>query len=787
MANNKANVLFFSEISKGDVEQVGGKNASIGEMYSNLSSKGVPVPNGFAVTANAYRYFLRHNKLDNKLEELFKKLDTRNIKNLQETGKKARSLIINGQFPKDLEEEILKSYKKLGQEYGQNPDVACRSSATAEDLATASFAGQHESFLNVSGEANLLKAVKECMASLFNDRAFVYREEKGFEHLKVYLSVGVQKMIRSDLSSSGIIFTLDTESGFANVVQINSIYGVGEMIVKGKIIPDEFYVFKPMLEKGYNSIIVKNLGKKNKKYIYSNSGGLKEVPVPSKDQLAFSITEQEIITLAKWAVEIEKHYKLPMDIEWAKDGKTNKLFIVQARPETIHTAKSAKTYEEYLIETDKKPILKGIAVGGKVGQGRVHVIPEAAKISNFKKGEVLVTKMTDPDWLPAMRIASAIVTDEGGKTCHAAIISRELGVPAIVGAENATKTLKNGREITVDCSSGQGRVFEGKVNFKIKKYDLEKIPQLPVKIVVNIGAPEIAFKSSFLPVEGVGLARQEFIIAEKIKVHPLALYHFNKLKDKKVKKEIAELTIEHKDKREYFVKELAEGIAQIAAAFWPKDVILRLSDLKSNEYKALIGGQLFEPNEENPMIGLRGASRYYDEKFQPAFDMECEAIKRVRDVFGLKNIWLMIPFCRTVEEGQKVLNLMEKNGLKRGLDLKVIVMCEIPSNVILADQFLEIFDGMSIGSNDLTQLVLGLDRDNGHIAHIGNEFNEATKDFIQKAIKSCRGKKKYIGICGDAPSTIDGFAQFLIQSNIEAISLSPDAVIKTILKLSKNN
>jgi len=780
-------ILWFKEISKSDVSLVGGKNASLGEMYSNLTEKGIKVPNGFALTSQAYCYFLRFNKIDQKLKEIFERLDPDKLKSIEETGKKSRDLILKAEFPEDLKKEILQSYENLSREYDHiDVDVAVRSSATAEDLATASFAGQHESFLNISGQENLLLSIKKCFASLFNNRAIVYREEKGFNHLEIALSVGVQKMIRSDLASSGIIFTLDTETGFRNVVLINSIYGVGELIVKGKITPDEFYIFKPALKEGYKSIIIKNLGRKTKKYIYEKKGGLKEVNVAKEQQLKFSLTDEEILILAKWACKIEEHYGAPQDIEWAKDGLSGKLFIVQSRPETIHVSQIGKFYEEYKIDTTEKPILTGIAIGNKVGQGKVRVISDVSKLNQFQKGEVLVTEMTDPDWVVAMRLASAIITDEGGKTCHSAIVARELGIPAIVGTKSATKNLKNGQMITVDCSSSQGRIFDGKISFQVKKYDLKEIPQLPAKIVVNIGAPEIAFKSSFLPVEGVGLARLEFVLAEKIRVHPLALFHFSSLKNKKLKKEIEKITVEHKDKKEFFVKELAEGIASIAAAFWPKPVIVRLSDFKTNEYRALVGGENFEPKEENPMIGLRGASRYYDPEFQPAFEMECRALKRVREDFGLKNIWVMVPFCRTVEEGQKVLEEMEKNGLKRGQDdLKVVVMCEIPSNVILAEEFLEIFDGMSIGSNDLTQLLLGIDRDNGHIANIANKFNEASKKMIKRVISICREKGKYIGICGDAPSTIEGFAEFLIECGIEAISLSPDAVMKTIIRLNK--
>lgn len=777
-------ILWYKEINKDDGALVGGKNASLGEMVRGLTKQEVNIPNGFCLTSKSFWYFLKKNKIDKELKNIFQNFNPKSLDSLIKTGKASRDLILNAEFPNDLRKKIIKSYKKLSKKYKQsNVDVAVRSSATAEDLATASFAGQMETFLNVKGEEQLLDSVKKCMASLFTDRSISYREEKGFDHLKIALSVGVQKMVRSDLACSGVIFTLDTETGFSGVVLINSIWGIGEMIVKGKITPDEFYVFKPTLKKGFKSIIVKNLGRKTKKYIYAKKGGLKEVKVKEKDQLRFSLNDKDILVLAQWACKIEDHYGKHQDIEWAKDGKTGELFIVQSRPETVHTPKNSKTYKEYEIRTKKKPILTGIAIGDKIGAGKVRVISDVSKIGQFKQGEVLVTKMTDPDWMPIMRLASAIITDEGGKTCHAAIVSRELGVPSIVGTRNASKILKTGRMVTVDCTQGlNGRVFEGKILFEIKEYDLKKIPNLKTKIMLNIGAPEIAFKSSFLPNNGVGLTREEFIIAEKIQVHPLALYHYKDLKNKKLKKKIGQITIEHKDKKEYFIKELAEGIAQIGAAFYPKEVIVRFSDFKTNEYRNLIGGELFEKEESNPMLGFRGASRYIDESFQPAFKMECQAIKRARDVFGLENISVMVPFCRTIEEGKKVKDLIKKFGLG---ELKTYVMCEIPSNVILAEEFLKIFDGMSIGSNDLTQLVLGIDRDNAQIAYIGDERNEAVKEMVSRVVKICREKKKYCGICGEAPSIYEEFAEFLQKQGIESISLNPDTVIKTILSLAK--
>ncbi len=782
----KKYILKFKKISKKDLRLVGGKNASLGEMISKLNKKGINVPDGFALTTAAYWHYLKENGIDKKLKEIFQKFNPKSIKSLQKTGELSRNLILKGDVPEDLKEEIIKAYKILGKKYGQNPTVAVRTSGVAEDTASASFAGQFETYLNVSGEERLIEAVKKSIASTFTDRAIAYREEKGFSHLKLGLSIGIQKMVRSDLASSGIIFTLDTETGFKNIVLINSIWGVGEMIVKGKITPDQFCVFKPTLKKGYRSIIIKNLGRKTKKYIFAKKGGLKEVKVVPKKQSKFSLTDKEVLQLAQWAMTIEEHYRLPQDIEWAKDGKTGQLFIVQSRPETVYAAKTAQFYEEYELKTKKQPILYGVAVGDKIGKGKVRIIENISKIGEFQRGEVLVTRMTDPDWVPIMRLSSAIVTNEGGRTCHAAIVSRELGIPAIVGTKTASHALKTGNTVTVDCSGGQGRVFLGDIPFRIKKYNLKKIPKLKTKIMINIGAPDIAFKTSFLPNDGVGLARIEFILAEKIRIHPLALYHYQEIKDKKVKSEIDKITAGYKDKKKYFVEKLAEGISQIAAAFYPNPVIVRLSDFKTNEYAALVGGESFEPTEANPMIGFRGASRYLDKSFRPAFSMECRAIKKAREEFGLKNIIPEVPFCRTVEEGEKVLKLMKEEGLERGKDgLKVCMMCEIPSNVILAEKFLEIFDEMSIGSNDLTQLTLGVDRDNARIAYISDERNEAVKRLIAEVIKICRKKKKKIGICGQAPSDFPEFAQFLVKEGIESISLNPDTVIKTTLIVAK--
>ena len=761
-------ILWFKELNSKDVSLVGGKNASLGEMLSQLTKKGISVPNGFALTSKAYWHFLDKNHLRKEIKNVLKDLDINNVQNLQSRGKKLREMILCAEMPKDLEKEIKKAYKKLCQEYGKDADVAARSSATAEDLPTASFAGQHETYLNVRGEKDLVRACKKCISSLFTDRAISYREKRGFKHMKVALSVGVQKMIRSDTASAGVIFTLDTETGFRNVILINGSYGVGEMVVKGRVIPDEFFVFKPTLKQGFKPIIIKNLGTKKAKLVYNKNVGLRQLPVSQKERASFCLSEKEVLSLAKWAQVIEDHYKMPMDIEWAKDGKSKKLFIVQARPETVHIHKAKTILKEYILK-EKNPsvLISGVAIGEKIASGKVRVIKNVKGIKQFKQGEVLVTTMTDPDWEPIMKKSAGIVTDSGSRTSHAAIVSRELGVPCIVGTNKASSKLKTGQTVTIDCSSGEvGKVYRGRVNWLEKKHDLKRIPKTKTKIMVNIGSPEIAFKNSFLPHRGVGLAREEFIIASKIKAHPLAL-----IKNKK---------------GQYFVDELARGIGQIGAAFWPEPVIVRFSDFKTNEYAALNGGKPFEPAEENPMLGWRGASRYYDPVFKKAFLLECQALKKTRGEFGLKNIWAMVPFCRTIDEAEKVLAIMKEAGLVRGRDgLKVIVMCEIPSNVILAKDFLKIFDGMSIGSNDLTQLVLGIDRDSAKLAGVGDERNAAVKEMVSQAIRECKKRKKYCGICGQAPSDIPGFAEFLVEQGIESISLNPDTVIKTTLIVAK--
>ena len=780
-------IKFFHEIGIKDVPKVGGKNASLGEMYQKLTKQGIHVPNGFATTAEAYNYFLSGSGLKAGLQGVLKGLDTHNVTDLAKRGARARQMIVAANFPKKLAREISAAYHKLSKHYGTNNlHVAVRSSATAEDLPDASFAGQQETFLNISGEADLLKAVQKCIASLFTNRAISYRVDKGFDHFSIALSVGVQKMVRSDLAASGVMFTIDTESGFAGTVLINSIYGLGENIVQGKVTPDEFLVFKPT-----GALIYSRASAKKIKMIYNPGGArpVKDVPVPVAQQNKYSITSAQALTLAKWGMAIEAHYGRAMDIEWALDGQDNKLYIVQARPETIHSVRDYSVVEEYKLLQKGKLLVSGKSVGNKIGAGQVHKIMNVKDIGKFKQGEVLVTDMTDPDWEPIMKIASAIVTDKGGRTCHSAIVSRELGIPCVVGTENATKVLNSGNKVTVNCAEGDdGFVSSGILKFKVSKTSIKNMRRpRRTKIMMNIGSPDIAFASSFIPNDGVGLAREEFIINNHIKIHPLALINFNQLKDKKVKKQIAELTAGYQDKKQFFVDRLAEGIAIIAAAFYPKDVIVRLSDFKSNEYANLIGGTAYEPVEANPMIGWRGASRYYDPKYSRAFDLECLAFKKARQAMGLNNIKIMIPICRTVEEGEKVLGIMAKHGLKRGVDgLQVYVMAEIPTNIILADKFAKIFDGFSIGSNDLTQLTMGIDRDAGnlHIAGVANEKNESVKTLIHYLIQIGKKTHRKVGICGQAPSDFPDFARWLADSGIDSISLNPDTVIKTTIDLA---
>jgi len=787
MVFKKKFILWFDELTIKDIPKVGGKNASLGEMYQKLDPQGVNIPNGFAITAQAYFYFLRKSGIRRKIKKVLADLNTKNIKNLMSHGQEVRELILNAEFPKELTDQIKTAYDKLEKQYGRRVDVAVRSSATAEDLPDASFAGQQETFLNIRGEEALIDACRKCMASLFTNRAISYREDKGFSHFKVGLSVGVQHMVRSDMASAGVMFTIDTETGFKNNVLINGSWGLGENVVKGNVTPDEFYVFKPTLEQGFKPIISRKLGTKKIKMIYTTKGNklTKNIKTTKIEKQKYVLSDKEILKLAQWAIIIEKHYKRPMDIEWGKDGKTKKLFILQARPETVHTAKSNSVLEEYKLKKKGKVLVEGSPVGSKISSGKSNIIKNVNQIEKFKEGEILVTDMTDPDWEPIMKIAAGIVTNKGGRTCHAAIVSREMGIPCIVGTEQATKKIKAGKEITISCAQGEtGYVYEGKLPFEIKKTNLRKLKRPKTKVMMNIGQPDIAFSSSFIPNDGVGLARQEFMLIDQVKAHPMALINFNKLKDKKAKKKITQLTVGYKDKKKYFIDKAAEGISQIAAGFYPKDVILRFSDFKSNEYANLVGGKQFEPIESNPMIGWRGASRYYSPEYQEAFVLECKAIKKVRDTMGLKNIKVMIPFCRTVDEGKKVLEVMKKAGLKQGKDgLEVYVMCEIPSNVILADEFAKVFDGFSIGSNDLTQLVLGVDRDSELVSGISDERNEAVKKMVTQVIKTARKHNKKIGICGQAPSDFPDFARFLVRQGIDSISLTPDTVMKTTLAI----
>ncbi|MCU0851390.1 MAG: phosphoenolpyruvate synthase [Candidatus Thermoplasmatota archaeon] len=788
-------VKWFEDLTINDVPSVGGKNASLGEMIQNLGKKGVRVPSGFAITAYAYKYMIEKAGIDVKIKEILKDLDTHNVTDLAARGQKIRNLIKNTPIPSELEEDIRRHYREMEFRYGEDVDVAVRSSATAEDLPDASFAGQQETYLNVRGEDDLIEKVRDCFASLFTNRAISYRVDKGFDHFSVYLSVGVQKMVRSDLACSGVMFSIDTESGFTNAVYITGAYGLGENVVQGAVNPDQFYVFKPTLVKGFKPILEKKLGSKEKRLIYGTTG-TKQTKVSPEDKAKFVVNDDEILTLANWACIIEDHYKKPMDIEWAKDGQTKELFIVQARPETVHSQKDMATMKTYVLDEKGKLLVEGEAVGSKIGQGEVNVIENAKDISQFKKGQVLVTDMTDPDWEPIMKIAGAIVTNRGGRTCHAAIISRELGIPCVIGTGNGTTFIKNGSKVTIDCSEGVGRIYDGLLKYHVDEVKLDQLPQTKTQIMMNVGVPEQAFQQGQIPNNGVGLAREEFIINSHIGIHPLALIHYDELKkkaskDKKIAeviKKIDERSVGYENKVEFFIDTLARGISKIAAGFYPYDVIVRMSDFKTNEYANLIGGYLYEPEEHNPMIGWRGASRYYDETYKPAFGLECIALKKARNDMGLTNIKPMIPFCRTPEEGRKVIQVMNEYGLKQGENgLEVYVMCEIPSNVIVADQFSEIFDGFSIGSNDLTQLTLGLDRDSDLVAHIFDERNDAVKRLVSQVISvahSHRPRRK-VGICGQAPSDFPEFAEFLVECGIDSISLNPDTVIKTRLKIAE--
>jgi pyruvate,water dikinase len=783
-----------------DLPQVGGKNASLGEMIKNLVPKGICVPSGFAVTAQAYRYFLETNKLLEPLTTLLSKIDKKDVRGLQNCAQEIRELIERGQLPEDLATQIARAYQQMEKKYGPSCDVAVRSSATAEDLPHASFAGQQETYLNVRGDKMLLQACKKCFASLFTDRAISYRIDQGFDHMSVLLSIGVQKMIRSDKACSGVIFTLDTESGFKDVIFITSSYGLGESVVQGLVNPDEFFVHKPLLQKGTMPLLKKRLGSKKTKLIYENemSSKITTVDVSPEDQLRFSLNDDEVLTLAQQALLIEDHYSqragrwCPMDIEWGKDGNNDKLYILQARPETVHAIKEPTPYvEEYQVDVSARKkaavLVRGKSVGNKVVSGPARVIESSEQMHELQQGEILITDMTDPDWEPVLKRAAGIITNRGGRTCHAAIVSRELGIPALVGTVDATTKIATGQTITLDCSQGEsGIVYEGQVNFEIIKTKIEHLPELPVNIMLNIAHPDEAFRLAQLPCDGVGLARLEFIISSAIGIHPMALVHPDRVTDTKVHNEIEKRTLGWDDKKRFFVDMLAQEAGTIVAAFYPKPVIVRLSDFKSNEYRQLLGGSFFEPEEENPMLGFRGASRYYHENYREAFALECQAMLKIRMVMGLENIKVMVPFVRTIEEAESVLQLMAQHGLQQGKDgVEIYMMVEVPSNVILIDQFCDLFDGFSIGSNDLTQLVLAVDRDSELIASIFDERNLAVKKMLAMAIAGARSAEKPIGICGQAPSDYPELAQFLIDKGITSISLNPDSLIKTMLMLGK--
>jgi len=774
-------VLSFSEVGIQNIPDVGGKNASLGEMYSQLSSVGIKVPNGYATTAEAYHYFIQHNQLHEKIAQALAALDVHDVKALARTGKQIRSWILHAEMPDDLASDIVQAYTRLGEEYGEYPDVAVRSSATAEDLADASFAGQQETYLNISGRRNLLLTCKRVFASLFTDRAISYREDKGFNHMDVALSIGVQKMVRADTGSSGVMFTLDTESGFRDVVFINASYGLGENVVQGTVNPDEFYVFKKTLTDNHRPIVRRHLGEKAIKMVYAQdtTAGLstRNVKVLPGERAKFSITDDEVLQLARYAMLIEDHYGRPMDIEWARDGMTGELFILQARPETVQANLSTKLYQHYHLVETGTVIATGKSVGKRIATGHACVVLDAADMHRVKAGDILVTDITDPDWEPIMKIAAAIVTNRGGRTCHAAIVARELGIPAVVGCGDATLRIENGQQLTVSCAEGDtGFVYEGELKFDIEAIDIAGLEQTKTRIMLNLANPELAFEASQLPVDGVGLARLEFIINSSIRIHPRALLEFDQL-EKNMQDNISEIASGYANPVSFYVSKLAEGIGTIAAAFYPRQVIVRLSDFKSNEYASLIGGNLFEPQEENPMIGFRGAYRYPSDQFRDCFNLECEAIKKVREVMGLDNVDVMIPFVRGIEEGCQVLQLMQQNGLERNEDnLRIYLMCEIPANALLADEFLEYFDGFSIGSNDLTQLTLGVDRDSGLITGF-DERNPAVIKMMQMAIEACKRHGKYVGICGQAPSDFPEITRWLVEQGISSISLNPDSVI----------
>jgi pyruvate,water dikinase len=793
-------IKWFREIGIEDVAEVGGKNASLGEMYQNLTSEGVRVPNGFAVTSTAYKYVLDYNNAWQKLHKLLDNLDVNSVNTLQKAGKECREIVYNATLPDDLKEDILVSYNKLKEEYGEELSLAVRSSATAEDSPEASFAGQNDTYLNIKTEDELLDSYKRCLASNFTDRSIHYKYDHGFDYLKVYLSVVVMKMVRSDLGASGVMFSLDTETGFRDVVFINAALGLGENIVQGAINPDAFYVHKPTFKKGFRAVLKRSLGSKEKKMVFSDSINLHNIAVEYTKNIAttqeernhFCISDDDVMVLTDYAIKIEEHYSKkagyskPMDMEWAKDGIDGELYIVQARPETVQSQKKGNVLETYHLKEKGKVLVSGQAIGTKIGQGKVHYITSVEELDTFKAGEVLVADTTNPDWEPVMKIAAAIVTNKGGRTCHAAILSRELGIAAVVGCDNATEVLKDAKDVTVSCAEGEeGHVYEGLLKYEVIQTDLSALPKTKTEIMMNLGNPDIAFSLSSLPVDGIGLARMEFIINEYIKAHPMALKHPEKV-DEETREKLEELTRAYESMEDFFVKTLSEGVATIASAVYPKPCVVRMSDFKSNEYATLLGGSLFEFKEDNPMIGFRGASRYAHPRYEEGFALECAAMKRVREVMGFENVILMIPFCRRVQEGKKVLETMAKYGLKQGENgLKIYVMCEIPNNVIQIDNFSKLFDGFSIGSNDLTQLTLGVDRDSEVVAFDYDERDEGVKEMIRLAVEGCKRNKRHSGICGQAPSDYPEMAEYLVRLGIDSISLNPDSVLRTIENIGK--
>ena len=787
-------ILWFDEINLTDLPQVGGKNSSLGEMLSMLSESGIAVPGGFATTSDAFWLFLKQSNLDKKINILLDELDVHNVTALQKAGSQIRQWVLDATLPDVLLQNIQDAYEKLVNKYGEDASYAVRSSATAEDLADASFAGQQETYLNIKGEDAIVKAIQTVFASLYNDRAIAYRVHQGFEHHDVALSAGVQLMVRSDLASSGVMFTIDTESGFENAIFVTSAYGLGETVVQGSVNPDEFYIYKPALEKQDHAILRRNIGSKKQKMIFNDAAShetsTKIVDVDIDAQNSFSISDDEVMHIAEMGLKIEKHYGKPMDIEWAKDGTSGEIYIVQARPETVKSRRTRNILERYEFVSEIKNVntlITGRSVGQRIGHGNVRVILNVHEMDQLIDGEVLVTDMTDPDWEPVMKRASAIVTNRGGRTCHAAIIARELGVPAVVGTSNASQILQNGQAVTVSCAEGEeGKVYEGIQEFNINKVNLKQMPELPFKIMLNVATPDRAFDFSFLPNHGVGLARLEFIIARSIGIHPKAVLQYN-TQPQEIKNKIDNIIKGYADPVTFYIEKLVEGISSIAAAFYPKPVIVRLSDFKSNEYANLIGGESFEPHEENPMLGFRGASRYTNRKFEDCFELECFAIKKVRDDMGLTNVAIMIPFVRTPEEAHEVTNLLKENDLIRGQNgLSIMMMCEIPSNALLAEKFLKYFDGFSIGSNDMTQLTLGLDRDSELVADKFDERNEAVKSLLSMAIRECKIRNKYIGICGQGPSDHPDFAFWLMEQGIHSVSLNPDSVIETWLYLAEH-